>query len=75
MKQFINLSSIVINKLHITEIVKTPGKYSIYMTNSSVNGIFSFVLGKLYTTYNIIEICQIHHREDYKTITEWINTM
>ena len=45
MRQFMNLSSIVINKLHITEIVKNPG----YMTNSSVNGFMLCASGK--TTY------------------------
>lgn len=57
MRQFLNLSSIVINKLHITEIVKRPGKYYIYMTNSSVDGFMLCASGRLSTTYNIIEIC------------------
>jgi len=75
MKQFINLSSIVINKFHITEIVKKPSKYFIYMTNSSIEGIIFNYGGGISTKHNIIEICEKDNQPDYKTITEWINTI
>jgi hypothetical protein len=79
MKQFINLSSIVLNKLHITEIAKTPGKYSIYMSNRSVNGTFIgsfiFLYGTIHTDHNVIEICETTHQQDYNTVTEWIKTL
>jgi len=75
MKHFLNLTSIVINKLHITEIVKKPGKYYIYMSNSSVNGGFLFSYGEIFTTHNIIEICKFTNREDYKNVTELIKNI
>jgi hypothetical protein len=75
MKQFINLSSIVINKLHITEIVKKPGMYKIYMTNSSVSGWSSFVSGYIRTIHNVIDVCETKNPQDYKRVTDWINTI
>jgi hypothetical protein len=72
MKHFINLSSIVINKFHITEIVKKPSKYFIYMSNSSIEGINFNYGGGITTKHNIIEICETENQQDYKTITDWI---
>lgn len=73
MKTFINLSSVVINKLHITEVVKKPGKYYIYVNNSNINGKFIFSLGRITTIYNIVEICENTNKKDYKLVTDWIN--
>lgn len=70
-----NLSSIVINKLHITEIVKKPGKYFIYMNNSSMDGFCMFASGRISTTYNIIEICKTNNQSDYKVVRDWIKTI
>lgn len=74
MKNFINLTSIVINKLHIVEIVKQPNKYRIYMTNSSVRGFLFFASGSLETDHNIIEICEKKDKQDYETITALIRS-
>ena len=38
MKHFINLTSRVINKSHIIEIMKEPNKYYLHMSNTSING-------------------------------------
>ena len=35
MKQFINLTSLILNKSHIIEIIKQPNKYFIHMSNYS----------------------------------------
>ena len=75
MKLFINLQTLVINKLHITEIVKHPGKYSIYLSNSGVFGKILLSNGIITTKYNIIEICQTKNPKDYKKITKWIETI
>ena len=37
MKHFINLTSRVINKLHIIEIIKKPNKYEIHMNTNDIN--------------------------------------
>ena len=75
MRQFINLTSIVINKLHITEIVKKPGKYYIYLNNSSINGVAMFGYKSITTIYNIIEVCETKNKADYETVKGWINTI
>jgi len=72
MKHFNNLTTIVINKLHITEIVKKPDKYFIYMSNRSIEGVQVFPLGKITTIHNIIEICRNKNPQDYENITNWI---
>ena len=72
MKHFINLTSRVINKLHIIEIIKQPTKYRIYMSNNSINGFCFFASGNIETHRNIIEICQQKDKQDYDTITEII---
>ena len=73
MKHFINLTSHVINKLHIIEIIKTPSKYSIYMINNTIDGFCLFSSGTIFSTYNIIEICEKKNKLDYDTITDLIN--
>jgi hypothetical protein len=73
MKTFINLSSVVINKLHITEIVKKPGMYHIYVNNSNINGKYIFSFGRITTIHNIVEICESKNKKDYKIVTDMIN--
>ena len=72
MKHFINLTSRVINKLHIIEIKIIPNKYEIHMSNSRINGLFMFYAGGFDTCHNIIEICNKNDKQDYETITELI---
>jgi len=69
MKNFINLTSCVINKLHIIEIIKKPNKYQIYMSNHNICGGWLFSIGLLKTNHNIIEICNKKDKQDYETIT------
>ena len=54
MKHFINLSSCIINKLHIVQILKTPDKYKVYMVNNSINGYLILGGGLLNTSHHII---------------------
>jgi hypothetical protein len=72
MKIFINLTSRVINKLHIVEIVKRPNKYEIHMSNSSIDGFLIFAGGGLNTKHNIIEICNKKDKQDYETLTDFM---
>ena len=72
MKHFINLSSCVLNKLHIVEILKRPSKYNIYMSNSSIDGTMIFSMGSISSKINIIEICEKTNKQDYDTITNLI---
>ena len=74
MKNFINLTSRVINKLHIIEIIKNSNKYEIHMSNNKIDGFWLFSSGRLDTNDKIIEICNIKHKEDYETITNLIKS-
>ena len=68
MKHFINLTSRVINKSHIIEIVKCPNLYVIHMTNSNIGGSLFFASGWLETNHSIIYLCE----QDYDIITNLI---
>ena len=72
MKQFINLTSRVINKLYISEITKSPGKYYIHMNKNSFAGVIIFGFGHISGHYTIHEICEKEHKQDYDIITEFI---
>ena len=72
MKHFIYLTTRVINKLHIIEIIKHQKKYDIHMSNNSINGFMLFSSGNLRTSNNIIEICEEKNKQDYDTITDLI---
>jgi hypothetical protein len=74
MKHFINLTSRVINKLHIIEIIKKSNKYEIRMSNNNFDGVFLFFIGWLDTNHNIIEICNKKDKQDYETITKLIKS-
>ena len=73
MKHFINLSSRVINKLHIIQIIKQPNKYNIHMSDNSIDGFLFCTYGNLHTNHNIIEICKEKDKKDYETITDLLN--
>lgn len=75
MKSFIKLTSHVINKLHIVEIIKNQNKYSIYMSNNNISGFLIFGGGYVSSDYNKIEICEKHNKQDYDTITNFINNI
>jgi hypothetical protein len=73
MKQFIQLTSRILNKSHIVEIIKQNNKYFIYMSNKYIYGQIVLANGSLTTEQNIIEICEEKHKRDYTTITEELN--
>ncbi len=72
---FIKLTSMIINKAHIVEIVKKPTQYHIYMGNNVADGCWIFGFGIMKTHYNMIEICSVKQPIDFKKITEWIDTI
>ena len=72
MNHFINLTSRVINKAHIVEIIKQPNKYEIHMSNPTINGLLFCSSGFVNTNHNVIQICKTNDKEDYETITKLI---
>lgn len=73
MKHFIHLSSRVINKLHIVEIMRQPNKYYIYMNNKEISGLMFGWFGNLSTNHSIVQVCETKNKEDYDIITNFIN--
>jgi hypothetical protein len=73
MKNFIKLSSIVINKLHIIQIVKKPNIYEIHMIHNKIEGMFFCGSGIIDTKSNMIKICEKKDKEDYDIITDLID--
>jgi hypothetical protein len=72
MIHFINLTSRVINKLYIVEIIKKPSKYYIHMSNNRIDGSILFGCGGIDSKHNIIEICETKNKPDYDIITNLI---
>ena len=72
MNHFLKLTTRVINKAHIVEIIKQPNKYEIHMSNSRINGFLFLFHGSLVTNHNIIQICNEKDKQDYETITKLI---
>jgi hypothetical protein len=70
MTNFIRLSSRLINKLHIVEIIHNPSKYYILMSNFKINGFMLVSSGKIDTENCLIEICEKDNKKDYDTISE-----
>ena len=75
MKQFINLTSIILNKSHIVEIIKQPNKYFIHMSNNRLYGELVLANGSVSTQPNIIEICKHNHNQDYNIITDLLKEL
>jgi hypothetical protein len=73
MSQFINLSRIVINKLHIVDVIKSQSKYTIRMSINNIDGCLMFSCGGVGSTPHTIEICEKTDKLDYDNITKFIN--
>ena len=72
MNRFIKLSSMVINKLHITQIIQKNCKYYISMTSNNINAIMYLSSGNISSTCDIIEICETRNKQDYDILTDFI---
>jgi hypothetical protein len=72
MRHFINLTSRVINKSHIIEIVKETNKYEIHMITNYFSGSHFYGSGYISSDKNIIDICEKENKQDYDIITDLI---
>lgn len=71
MSHFIKLQAILINKLHIIQIIKQPKNiYHIHMTNNIMDG---FVIGDMFIEPTIIKIDETHNKIDYDTVSNFID--
>jgi hypothetical protein len=72
MNHFIKLSSMVINKLHITQIIQEQGKYRVFLTHQYNKGFMLWGCGTFTIEFGMIEICETKNKQDYSIITEFI---
>ncbi len=72
MNPFIKLTSMVINKLHITQIIHRNSKYYINMTGNNIDGFMLLSSGYVTSNCVTIEICETKNKQDYDIITEFI---
>ena len=75
MSHFIKLTTVVINKSHIIGITIKPKIYEILITNYIMDGILLFGTDFIDVRNNIIKICETQNKQDYETITKWINNI
>lgn len=75
MNHFIKLTSMVINKLHITQIIKCESKYYINMTCNNINGCMILSSGSISSNCDMIEICETKNKKDYDIITDFIENI
>ena len=75
MSQFIKLTSKIINKNLITSVFIKPNKYHIYTVENNINGYMLFGSGGASSSPEKIEICKELDREDYKIISDWIDSI
>lgn len=73
MTKFIKLTDIIINTLHIINIDILPTKYTIFMSNNYLSGLFVLGSGSIDSLNNKIDICKNKHPCDYQIMKEWIN--
>jgi hypothetical protein len=72
MKQFIKLTSLIINKNYIKAIEIHPNKYNIYMMENNINGTLLLGSGGFTSDEHKIEVCAKEKPKEYKIITDWI---
>jgi hypothetical protein len=75
MSQFIKLKSMIINKNLITSVFIKPNKYHIYTIENNINGYMLFGSGGASSSPEKIVICEKMDLEDYKTISNWIDSI
>ena len=75
MKQFIKLTSMIINKNLITSVFIKPKKYHIYTIENNINGYALLGSGGVNSSPEKIVICEEKSPEDYKIISKWFDSI
>ena len=72
--KFIKLSTMVINTSAIKNIRIDKNKYFINFISTDINGTILFGSGGISTDDDSISVCEIKNPQDYKIITDWIDS-
>ena len=75
MSQFIKLTFMIINKNLITSVFIKPNKYHIYTVENNINGWMLLGSSGANSSPEKIVICEEKSPEDYKIISEWIDSI
>lgn len=72
MTRFLRLTHLIVNTTKIVTIDISPTKYTMYMSNQTMDGWFFVFSGTVESIHNKIEICKNKHSTDYQIVKEWI---
>ena len=79
MSKFLKLTNCLLNTNDIHRIAIQPNKYLIHVVSKKLDGfswgIGGFGLGNISSYVFDIEVCEIKHSTDYKTVSDWIEHM
>lgn len=78
MSKYIKLTNFIINTNYIYSITISPNKYNIRLVSNYFTGFNWNVgilgLGHISAFEPDIEVCETKHPNDYKIISDWINS-
>ena len=72
MRQYLKLSSTLINMNHVVKITNSNNKYHIYMHNTDLNGWMICSSGVVASRDNMIVVCEKEEKKDYDIISKWM---
>uniref|UniRef100_A0A6C0B5V0 Uncharacterized protein n=1 Tax=viral metagenome TaxID=1070528 RepID=A0A6C0B5V0_9ZZZZ len=78
MSKFIKITNLILNVKYIQSITVKPDKYQINMVSSMFDGksisVAGFGIGSISSHNAEIEVCKIKHSNDYKIVSDWIDS-
>jgi len=72
MTRFLKLTHIIINTAKIVTIDVLPTKYTIRMSDQTIDGWLLFTSGSVESKNTKIEVCENKDPIDYQVVKEWI---
>ena len=78
MSKFIKITNLILNVKYIQSITVKPDKYQINMVSSMFDGksisVAGFGIGSISSHNAEIEVCRIKQSNDYKIVSDWIDS-
>jgi hypothetical protein len=74
MTKFLKFTACILNTKFITRILIEPQKYVIYLDSAQFEGYTLFGSGIVRTENLRMDICKEKHSNDYKSVSDWIES-